>query len=117
MNVILMLLGTLILTFWVSRAFLTALRFTSLTVKQQLLLGHAASLALIGLFVLFAKAFDIYAPFAYVPAQLIWLGLLGPAELEFGGRDFERELAALGVGESVEGINNARKQKKIRRQK
>src|SRR3569623_3240803 len=51
MTAILMLLGTLIVTFWVSRALLAALRRTSLTAAQQLLVGHAASLLLIGLFV------------------------------------------------------------------
>jgi hypothetical protein len=75
MTAILLLLGTLILTFWVSRAFLAVLRRTSLPVKQQLLVGHAASLALIGLFVAYVKVFNIYAPFAYIPGQLLWLGL------------------------------------------
>jgi hypothetical protein len=75
MTAILSLLGTLILTFWVSRAFLAVLRRTSLSVRQQLLLGHAASLALIGLFVVYVKVFNVYAPFAYVPGQLLWFVL------------------------------------------
>ncbi len=66
-------LGVLILTFWVSRAFLAALRRTSLTRKQQLLLGHAASLVLIGLFVFWVKVFNPFAPFIYIPGQLVWL--------------------------------------------
>jgi hypothetical protein len=75
MTAILLLLGTLILTFWVSRAFLAVLRRTSLPAKQQLLLGHAASLASIGLFVAYVKVFNIYAPFLYIPGQFAWLGL------------------------------------------
>ena len=75
MTAILMLLGTLIVTFWVSRALLAALRRTSLTAAQQLLVGHAASLLLIGLFVFWAKVLNIFAPFFYVPAQLAWLAL------------------------------------------
>lgn len=75
MTAILTLLGTLIVTFWVSRAFLAALRRTSLTAMQRLLIGHAASLLLIGLFVFWVKVLNIFAPFIYVPAQLIWLGV------------------------------------------
>ena len=66
-------LGVLILTFWVSRAFLAALRRTNLNMKQQLMLGHAASLVLIGLFVFWVKVFAIFAPFIYIPGQLVWL--------------------------------------------
>lgn len=75
MTAILMFLGTLILTYWVSRALLAALGRTSLPVKQRLLLGHAASLALIGIFVAYVKVYNIYAPFTYIPAQILWLAL------------------------------------------
>ena len=68
-------LGVLLLTFWVSRAFLAVLRRTSLPVKQQLLVGHAASLALIGIFIAYVKVYAIFAPFIYIPGQLLWLGL------------------------------------------
>ncbi|MEO7680795.1 MAG: hypothetical protein ABIS14_08910 [Sphingomonas sp.] len=75
MTAILTLLGTLIVTFWVSRALLAALRRTSLTARQQLLIGHAASLLLIGLFVFWVKVLNIFAPFTYIPGQLAWLAL------------------------------------------
>jgi len=75
MTAILTALGVLILTFWVSRAFLAALRRTTLSMKQQLLLGHAASLLLIGLFVFWVKVLNVFAPFVYIPGQLAWLGL------------------------------------------
>jgi hypothetical protein len=75
MSALIMPLGVLLLTFWVSRVFLAALRRTSLPVAQQLLIGHAASLILIGIFVVYVKVFNIYAPFLYIPGQLAWLGL------------------------------------------
>lgn len=75
MTAILNFLGTLLLTFWVSRGFLAGLRHTSLSARQQLLLGHAASLLLISLFVVYVKVIAIFAPFAYIPAQFIWLGI------------------------------------------
>lgn len=75
MTAITTLLGTLIVTFWVSRALLAALRRTTLTARQQLLVGHAASLALIGLFVFWVKVLNIFAPFLYVPGQFAWFGL------------------------------------------
>lgn len=75
MTAIITLLGTLIVTFWVSRGLLAALRRTTLTAQQQLLVGHAASLALIGLFVFWVKVLNIFAPFLYIPGQLAWFGL------------------------------------------
>lgn len=75
MSALLLPIGVLILTFWVSRAFLTVLRRTTLTPTQRLLIGHAGSLALIALFVFWVRVFDVIAPFIYLPGQLFWFGL------------------------------------------
>lgn len=68
-----LLVGTLIPTFWISRVLLALLRRTSLPAKQQFLLGHAASLLLLAIFVAYVKVYNIYAPFIYIPGQLSWL--------------------------------------------
>jgi hypothetical protein len=66
-------LGVLLTTFWVSRGFLAIFRRTSLNRVQRLLLGHAASIVLLSAFLIYVKVNALFSPIPYVPAQLAWL--------------------------------------------
>jgi hypothetical protein len=66
-------LGVLLTTFWVSRGFLAILRRTSLNALQRLLLGHAASIILLSVFLIYVKVNALFSPIPYVPAQIAWL--------------------------------------------
>jgi len=75
MSHILVAVGALILTYWVSRASLRALSFTKLAGLPRLLTGHAISFALLALFVILEGSNDVNAPLPYLPAQAFWLGV------------------------------------------
>ncbi len=66
-------LGVLLTTFWVSRGFLALLRRTGLNALQRLLLAHAASIVLLSAFLIYVKVNAIFSPFPYIPAQIAWL--------------------------------------------
>ncbi|MEG3146069.1 hypothetical protein U1839_15540 [Sphingomonas sp. RT2P30] len=66
-------LGVLLTTFWVSRGFLALLRRTGLNALQRLLLAHAASIVLLAAFLIYIKVNAIFSPIPYVPAQIAWL--------------------------------------------
>jgi len=75
MSHILVAMGALILTYWVSRASLRALAFTKLVGLPRLIAAHAISFALLASFVFLEGAKDINAPLPYFPAQVLWLGI------------------------------------------
>ncbi len=66
-------LGVLLTTFWVSRGFLAILGRTNLNFLQRLLLAHAASIVLLSAFLIYVKVNAIFSPFPYIPAQIAWL--------------------------------------------
>lgn len=75
MTHILVGLGVLILTYWVSRATHRAVSVAQLAPWPQLLAAHAISFVLIALFVVLMGANDVNAPLPYLPAQIFWLGV------------------------------------------
>lgn len=66
-------LGVLLTTFWVSRGFLAIFRRTSLNAVQRLLFGHAASIVLLSVFLVYVKVNALFSPIPYIPAQIAWL--------------------------------------------